>query len=50
MLDQPRPDSIRSLFVMNFSGDEGTLGRKKAITAAQHIVFATFYINLDQVG
>ena len=49
MLDQPRSDSIRTLLVMNFSGDEGTLGREEAITAAQNFVFAAFYIDFDQL-
>lgn len=47
VLDQPRYNSIRCLFAMNFSGDEGTLGREKVITAAQNVVFAAFYINFD---
>ena len=49
MLDEPWSDLIRSLFVMNFSGDEGTLRREKAITAAQNVVFAAFYVNFDQL-
>ena len=49
MLDQPGSDLIRSLLVMNFSGEEGTLGREKSITAAQNVVFAAFYINFDQL-
>jgi hypothetical protein len=49
MLGKPGPDLIRSLLVMNFSGDEGTLRREKAITAAQNVVFAAFYINFDQL-
>jgi hypothetical protein len=49
MLGEPGADLIRSLFVMNFSGDKGTLRREKAITAAQNVVFAAFYINLDQL-
>ena len=49
MLDQPSSDSIRNLFVMNFSGDEGTFDREKAVTTAQNIVFAAFYINFDQL-
>jgi len=48
VLDEPGSDLIRSLFVMNFSGDEGTLRREKAITAAQNFVLAAFYINFDQ--
>ena len=47
MLDEPGSDLIRSLFVMNFSGDEGTVRREKAITSAQDVVFAAFYINFD---
>ena len=50
VLEQPSSESIRNLLVMNFSSDEGTLGREKAITAAQNIVFATFYINFHQLG
>ena len=49
MLGEPGADLIRSLFVMNFSGDQGTLRREKAITAAQNVVFAAFYINFDQL-
>ena len=49
MLDEPGSDLIRSLFVMNFSREEGTLRREKAITAAQNVVFAAFYINFDQL-
>ena len=49
MLGEPGTALIRSLFVMNFSGDKGTLRREKAITAAQNVVFAAFYINLDQL-
>ena len=49
MLDEPWSDLIRSLFVMNFSREEGTLRREKAITAAQNVVFAAFYVNFDQL-
>jgi len=49
MFDEPGSDLIRSLFVMNFSGEEGALRREKAITAAQNVVFAAFYINFDQL-
>ena len=49
MLDEPGSDLIRSLFVMNFSREEGTLRREKAITAAQNVVFAAFYVNFDQL-
>src|SRR5215831_17429505 len=49
MLDQPRSHSIRSLFVVNFSGDERKLRREKAVTAAQNVVFAAFNINFDQL-
>ena len=49
MLDEPGSDLMRSLFVMNFSGDEGTLRREKAITASKNFVLAAFYINFDQL-
>ena len=47
MLNQPRPDLIRSPFVMDFGDDERSLRRKKPFTAAQNLVLAAFHINLD---
>lgn len=49
MLDEPGYDLIRSLFVMNFGGDEGTLRREKTITASQDFVLSTLYINFHQL-